>query len=105
MLPMGMEVTMARKPCFNIPVIPQHVIQRGNYREPCCFSEQDYHYSCDALQTAGQKAGCAIHATALMTNQLHLLVTTDAVGSIPAMLQALGRGSVRDIQINEVRLD
>jgi REP element-mobilizing transposase RayT len=57
------------------------------------------------LQTTSQKAGCAIHATAQMTNQLHLPVTTDEVGSIPARMQTVGRRFVRYIKINEVRLD
>jgi len=33
---------MPRKPRFNLPGIPQHVIQRVNNREPCFFSEADY---------------------------------------------------------------
>ena len=33
---------MARKPRFNLVGVPQHVIQRGNNREPYFFSEEDY---------------------------------------------------------------
>ena len=33
---------MARKPRFNLIGVPQHVIQRGNNREPCFYSEEDY---------------------------------------------------------------
>jgi len=73
---------MARKPPFKIPGIPQHVIQRGNNREPCCCNEQGYHFFLNTLQTGSRKAGCAIHAYALMTNHVHLLVTPGAVGSI-----------------------
>lgn len=92
---------MARKPRFNLPGVPPHVIQRGNNREPCFFSEQDYHFYLNALQTAGQKTDCAIHAYTLMTNHVHLLVTPGAVGSIPAMMQTLGRRYVR--YINDTR--
>ncbi len=66
-------------------------------RKPCFFSEQDYHFYCEVLQTASRKAGCAIHACVLMTNHIHLLVTPGAAGSIPAMMQALGRRYVRYI--------
>jgi len=31
-----------RKPRFTLPGVPQHVIQRGNNREPCFLAEQDY---------------------------------------------------------------
>jgi len=40
---------MARKPRFNLPGIPQHVIQRGNNREPCFYAEQDYFRYLDDL--------------------------------------------------------
>ena len=33
---------MLRRPRFNLVGIPQHVIQRGNNREPCFYAEEDY---------------------------------------------------------------
>src|SRR6266550_8449117 len=33
---------MARKPRFNLPGIPQHVIQRDNNRDPCFLADGDY---------------------------------------------------------------
>ena len=33
---------MARLPRLNLPGIPQHVIQRGNNRHVCFYTEQDY---------------------------------------------------------------
>jgi REP element-mobilizing transposase RayT len=33
---------VSRKPRFILPGIAQHVIQRGNNREPCFYAEQDY---------------------------------------------------------------
>ena len=33
---------MARLKRLTIPGIPQHVIQRGNNREPCFYAEEDY---------------------------------------------------------------
>lgn len=32
---------MPRKPHFVLPGVPQHVIQRGNNREPCFYAEED----------------------------------------------------------------
>ena len=88
---------MARKPRFNIPGIPQHVIQRGNNRAPCFFSSQDRRFYLDALQAASAKTCCAIHAYVLMTNHVHLLVTPGEGGSISGMMQSLGRRYVRYI--------
>ena len=88
---------MARKPRFNMPGVPQHVIQRGNNREPCFFAIQDYRYYLDALQSASVRFDCAIHAYVLMTNHVHLLVTPARGDGISAMMQSLGRRYVRYI--------
>ena len=41
---------MPRIPRFNLISIPQHVIQRGNNREPCFYAEQDHRRYLDDLQ-------------------------------------------------------
>ncbi len=61
-----MEVEMARKPRFNLPGVPQHVIQRGYNREPCFFAEADYIRYLDDLCEAADKNHAAIHAFVLM---------------------------------------
>ncbi len=33
---------MARLARLNLPGIPQHIVQRGNNRQVCFFTEQDY---------------------------------------------------------------
>jgi len=82
---------MARKPRFGLPGIPQHVIQRGNNREPCFLAEADYRRYLDDLKTSADKFLCRIHAYALMTNHVHLLVTPMREEAIGDMMQALGR--------------
>jgi putative transposase len=66
---------MSRKPRFILPGIPQHVIQRGNNREPCFYAEQDYWRYLDDLKEAATHNQAAIHAYVLMTNHVHRLVT------------------------------
>ena len=86
-----------RKPRFILPGIPQHVIQRGNNREPCFFAEQDYHRYIDELRRSAEKCACRIHAYVLMTNHVHLLVTPMSEHAIGEMMQALGRRYVRPL--------
>lgn len=88
---------MARKPRFNLPGIPQHVVQRGNNRSDCFFAEKDYRFFLKSLQTVSEKAGCAIHAYVLMTNHVHLLLTPLREYALSEMMQALGRRYVRYI--------
>jgi putative transposase len=88
---------MARKPRFNLPGVPQHVIQRGHNREPCFFSEQDYFRYLDDLHEAAVRNCAAIHAYVLMTNHVHILVTPGTESGIAHMMQDLGRKYVRYI--------
>ena len=88
---------MARKPRFNLPGVPQHVIQRGHNREPCFFSEQDYFRYLEDLYEAATGNCVAIHAYVLMTNHVHILVTPGTEFGIAHMMQDIGRKYVRYI--------
>ncbi len=88
---------MPRKARFNLLGVPQHVIQRGNNREPCFFSEADYIRYLEDLQTAADKHECHIHAYILMTNHVHILVTPFKDMGISLMMQSLGRCYVKYI--------
>jgi len=88
---------MARKPRIFLPEIPQHVVQRGNNREPCFFAEEDYRYYLECLSEAAKKYDCQIHAYVLMTNHVHLLVTSNEEYALSGMMQSLGRRYVRYI--------
>jgi putative transposase len=94
---------MPRKPRFNLVGIPQHVIQRGNNREPCFYAEQDYRRYLDDLTEAAKKNDCRVHAYVLMTNHVHILVTPMIDHGISQMMQALGRRYVRYINTSYQR--
>lgn len=82
---------MARLPRLDLPGIPQHIIQRGNDRQPCFAGTTDYLHYRQELGEAALKHGCAIHAYVLMTNHVHLLVTPTDAGGVSRMMQAIGR--------------
>ncbi len=86
---------MPRKPRFNLIGVPQHVIQRGNNREQCFFSEDDYRRYLEDLMVASKKFGCCIHAYVLMTNHVHLLITPMMDSAIPQCMQSFGRRYVK----------
>ena len=88
---------MPRKPRFNLPGIPQHVIQHGNNREACFYSEQDYRRYLDDLNQEASKYRCRVHAYVLMTNHFHLLITPLEENGVSMMMQALGRRYVKYI--------
>ena len=88
---------MARQPRFTIPGITQHVIQRGNNREPFFYAEEDFYRYKNDLFDAAKKNQAVVHAYVLMTNHVHLLVTPQHEHSISHMMQDLGRIYVRYI--------
>ena len=86
---------MARLPRFFIPDVPQHIIQRGNNREPIFADHRDYLYYLDCLSKAAECHGLLIHAYVLMTNHVHMLATPERKESIPKVMQSLGRKYVQ----------
>lgn len=88
---------MSRKPRFNLPGITQHVIQRGNNREPCFYSVDDYQKYLSILTEVSKANKCHIHSYVLMTNHVHILLTPNQPNAIAHMIQDLGRMYVRYI--------
>ena len=82
---------MARLQRFVLVGHPQHIIIRGNNREPVFNANEDYRFFLDKLTDAAKKHQCDIHAYVLMTNHIHLLVTPHKLDGISKMMQMLGR--------------
>lgn len=82
---------MARQPRYNLPGLPQHIIQRGNNRQAVFFSTRDYQRYLSDLEEIAIATGCQIHAFVLMTNHVHLLATPTVSNGISKLMQGLGR--------------
>jgi putative transposase len=82
---------MPRQRRLDLPGVPQHVIQRGNNRQPCFLRVQDYRCYLSQLGEAALAHGCRVHAYVLMTNHVHLLMTPEVTGAVARTMQALGR--------------
>jgi len=86
---------LARLPRYFVKDQPQHIIQRGNNREPIFASEEDYYFYLECLKDAADQHGCAVHSYVLMTNHVHFLITPETTESLPKMLQSVGRRYVQ----------
>lgn len=82
---------MPRQPRYNLVGVPQHVIQRGNNRQPVFFADEDYHAYLEHLKEAADIHRCDIHAYVLMTNHVHLLITPHKGDGLAKTMQSLGR--------------
>jgi putative transposase len=86
---------MARLPRSFAEGEVQHVIQRGNNREPTFAAEQDFAFYLDCLHRASTEHALVIHAYVLMTNHVHLLATPEHEHSLPKTMQSVGRRYVQ----------
>jgi putative transposase len=82
---------MARPLRFLVPGQPQHVIQRGNNRGRVFFGDGDYRFYLGCLAQACARFSCDVHAYALMTNHVHLLVSPASEDALPRAMQSVGR--------------
>ncbi len=91
---------MSRQPRPDLAGVTQHVVQRGNDRQPCFFTTQDQGRYLSDLAMAARRYEVAVHAYVLMTNHVHLLVTPAGAGAVARMMQCLGRHYVRYVNIS-----
>ena len=82
---------MPRRARLAIAGVPWHIIQRGNNRSACFFTNEDRFYYLDQLQRQSKKFGCRIHAYCMMTNHVHLLVTPESTDGSSLMMKNLGQ--------------
>ncbi len=86
---------MPRRPRLELPGTPLHIIQRGNNRQACFFADEDYRFYLDWLSEYTDREGCCIHAYVLMTNHVHLLLSTERLGAAGRMMKSLGQRYVQ----------
>jgi len=94
---------MPRAPRPAVTDLPLHVVQRGHNRQRCFFMERDYQVYLLTLREAAESSKVALHAYALMTNHVHLLVTPRMVHSVSRMMQAAGASYVRYVNKTQDR--
>lgn len=86
---------MPRRPRTHLDGVPLHIVQRGHNRDACFFAEDDYLAYRYWLGEALRETGCGLHAYALMTNHVHLLLTPERAEWVPRLLISLGRRYVQ----------
>jgi putative transposase len=96
---------MPRRARLSLPGIPWHIIQRGNNRSACFYTDEDYYRYLDTLKEQADKHGYLIHAYVLMTNHVHLLLTPQKEESASLLMKHLGQRYVQYINRTYKRSD
>lgn len=86
---------MPRRSRLIVPNIPLHIIQRGNNRQACFFTDDDYLFYLSWLKKYAKSAECSIHAYVLMTNHVHILLTPKQSNSAGTLMRGLGQRYVQ----------
>jgi putative transposase len=81
---------MPRRARLMLPDVAVHVIQRGNNRAACFVSDEDRRFYLFHLSRMLPKTGCLLHAFCLMTNHVHLLLTTAEVKGCGLLMKSIG---------------
>ncbi len=88
---------MPRRPRIILPGVPLHLIQRGNNRQACFFADENYQAYLGWLEEYALQTDCSIHAYVLMTNHVHLLLTSRQVNGAGELKKRLGQRYVQYI--------
>lgn len=80
-----------------LPGVALHVIQRGNNRGNCFFSDGDRLAYLRYLEAFSRDSGCTVHAYCLMTNHLHLLLTPGEAEACTLLMKRLNQHYVQHV--------
>lgn len=86
---------MARLPRLTLPGYPHHVVHRGNNGQAVFHDEVDYAFLHGLLVEQARLNEVAVHAYALVTSELHLLLTPQSEDALARLMQGVGRAYVR----------
>ena len=82
---------MPRKPRIFLPNIPVHMVIRGNNKQVIFAEEQDNLTYLDWLEEGLEQTDSQLHAYVLMSNHVHLLVSSSKGENISRLSQHVGR--------------
>ena len=88
---------MPRRPRVSLPGVTHHIIQRGNNRIACFYSENDYRFYLEWLFDYAEHCQYQVHAYVLMTNHVHLFVTPETRSGLGELMKRLGQRYVQYI--------
>ena len=80
-----------------LPGVALHIVQRGNNRNACFFSNGDRLAYLRLLLEYSCQTRCLVHAYCLMTNHVHLLVTPSQPDACGRLMKSVGQHYVEHV--------
>ena len=88
-------IPVPRRARLRIADMPLHIIQRGNNRGACFFADADFIVYLSHLRELAARFACSVHAYVLMTNHVHLLLTSREPDGASNLMKHLGQRYVQ----------
>jgi len=88
---------MPRPPRISLPGLTCHIVQRGNDRNRTFFSDEDYRTYLLLLKRISRRYETSVHAYVLMTNHVHLLMTSKQQDGLSRTMQQVGSSYTRHV--------
>ena len=82
---------MPRRARIMLPGVAVHAIQRANNRAACFVTDEDRAFYLFHLGRTLRRTGCKLHAYCLMSNHVHLLLTSDDMGACSYLMKGVGQ--------------
>jgi len=89
------SIPASRRARLRLADIPLHIIQRGNNHGACFFADADYLVYLHHLRELVARFPCSVHAYVLMTNHVHLLLTSRQPEGASNLMKHLGQRYVQ----------
>ena len=86
---------MPRRLRFVLPGVPLHVVQRGVNRQACFLDGKDKQRYLDYLRSCLALVPCSLHAYVVMSNHVHLLLSTQSTASLSSLMKMLNQRYVQ----------
>ncbi|WP_338846388.1 transposase [Massilia sp. W12] len=80
-----------------------HLIQRALPNEACFFSDADYKFYIESLTELASRFQCAIHAYALLPNEVHILATPKDADGVSWLMKHLSQRYVQYVNQHHER--
>jgi putative transposase len=82
---------MPRRARIMLPGVPVHLVHRGNNRQACFPAENDRRFYLHHLRRLVKETPVQLHAYCLMTNHVHLLLTSATESGCAQLMQRLAQ--------------
>jgi putative transposase len=86
---------MPRRARLKIPGVTVHLIQRAVAGEACFFQDADYRFYIESLTELAARFNCAVHAYALLENEVHILATPKDADGVSWLMKHLSQRYVQ----------